>query len=342
MLTYLTKYFIFGKVWCIITLKHYKGKYKGSLKYMNKIKEFILNHRLLFTVGFVVVGAFGIFMPQMIFNHDFTTVSGNKITGIEIVAYSAEIVSALYLILGTIIAVWQYYISSKKHLEKMQRDQIQKAIDLAGYYKDNILSNYATLKMVYKKSGLQDILDKINIKEIKSFDNLELTELLSEDDINDYKKLLNSEKFVKSVFEVYQLLGLDLKGCRIKTEEVSTEDNHKKISFEVNPNQLANDFLKNCVSNVLNNAELFAMYFIHNIADESVIFQSIYPTYLELCNTLYYDIARCSVPGKARLYTNLTGLYNIWKEKAEQQNANAKTTLRNNSSDYGTIANNKN
>lgn len=308
---------------------------------MNKLKEFMLNHRLPITTVFIIIGILGIFLPQIILNHDVATVSGDKLAGIEIVAYSAEIVSALYLILGTIIAVWQYYISSKKHLEKIQRDQIQKAIDLAEYYKDNILSNYLALKMVYKKSGLQNILDKIDVKDIKNFDYIELNELLSENDIKEYNELLNSEEFVKSVFEVHQLLGLDLKGCRIKTEEVSTGDKSKKITFQVNPNQLANDFLKNYVSNVLNNAELFAMYFIHNIADESVIFQSIYPTYLEVCNTLYYDIARCSVPGKARLYTNLTGLYNIWKDKSEQQNANAKNTLRNTSSDYGTIANNK-
>lgn len=310
---------------------------------MKKIKNYLLNHRLPVTICLIFLGILAILLPQMILRHCMagTVDCNNELTGIEIIAYSAEIVSAIYLILGTIIAIWQYYVSSNKHLEKIQKDQIQKAIDLAEYYKDNILSGYTALKLVYAKSGLQNILDKINNKDIKNFDSIELNELLTENQIAEYKSILNSEKFVKSVFEVYQLLGLELKGCQIKNDEVSISEEQKKICFEVNPNQLANDFLKNYVSNILNNVELFAMYFIHNIADESVIFQSIYPTYLELCNELYYDIARCSVPGKAKLYTNLTRLYNIWKEKSERQNESARETLRNNSSDYGTIANNK-
>ena len=310
---------------------------------MKKIKEYLLKHRLPITICLIFLGILSILLPQIILKHCIAgnAVSNNELTGIEIIAYSAEIVSAIYLILGTIIAVWQYYVSSNKHLEKIQKDQIQKAIDLAEYYKENILSGYTALKLVYAKSGLQNILDKIDNKDIKNFDSIELNELLTESDITEYKTILKSETFVKSVFEVNQFLGLDLKGCQMKNEEVYLSEKQKQISFEVNANQLANDFLKNYVSKILNNAELFAMYFIHNIADESVIYQSIYPTYLELCNTLYYDIARCSVPGKARLYTNLTGLYNIWKQKSEQQNANAKEVLRNNSSDYGTIVNNK-
>lgn len=308
---------------------------------MKKMKSFILNHRKLFTIVLILLGFFMIVLPQIILKHNIASGPSNKLSGIEIIAYSAETVSALYLMLGTIIAVWQYYISSQKHMEKIQRDQIQKAIDLAGYYKDNILSGYLALKLVYTKSGLQDILNNIPNEKIQSFDNIEMNELLNNKLLNEYNNIIKSEKFIETIFEVNQLLGLNLKGCETR-ELVQTPNNTpNKIRFEVNSSQLANDFFKNYVSNILNNAELFAMSFTHGIADESVIFQSIYPTYLELCNTLYYEIARCSSPGKAKLYTNVIKLYNDWKEKSKKQNEKAKDSYRSNLSDYGTIMNNE-
>ena len=280
-------------------------------------------------------------LPQIVLKHDIGTEIDNKLTGIEIIAYASEVVSALYLILGTIIAVWQYYVSSQKNIEKMQRDQIQKAIDLAGYYKDNILPGYSALKLVYSKSELQNILNNIEKDKIKDFDNIEMNELLSKEEINNYIDIINSQNFVDAVFEVNQFLGLDLKGCKAKEFNETSSIEKTEVQFEVNSLQFVNDFYKNYVSSILNNAELFAMYFTHGIADESVIFQSIYPTYLELCNTLYYEIAKCSAPGKAKLYTNIIKLYNVWKKKSKEQNDKAKNSYRNNASDYGTIAKNE-
>lgn len=290
---------------------------------------------------FIIAGILMIVLPQIILKHNIAVETDNELTGIEITAYAAEVVSALYLVLGTIIAVWQYYVSSQKNIEKIQRDQIQKAIDLAGYYKDNILHRYSVLKIVYAKSGLQNILNNIQKDKIKDFDNIEMNELLSKAEINNYEKITNSQNFFDAIFEVNQLLGLDLKGCKVKEPNESSSSEEVKIKFEINTSQFVNDFYKNYVSSILNNAELFAMYFTHGIADESVIFQSIYPTYLELCNTLYYEIAKCSAPGMAKLYTNIINLYNVWKKKSKEQNEKAKSSYRNNASDCGTIATNE-
>ena len=309
------------------------------MRILKKIKNFILHHRSAFTALILIIGLTSIvFLPKIILIHDKVSESNNTLTPIEVLAHSAEFVSAIYLMLGTVIAVWQYYVSSQKHIEQIQREQIQKAIDLAGYYKDNILYKYTPIKLAYKKSGLLEVLDKIPKQKIKDFDSFELKKLLSEQDIENYNNIIKSSEFFKAIYEVNQILGLNLKGCKTKEMNEDLPDGNNKVKIEIDTAQFINDFYKNYVTSILNDAELFAMYFTHGIADESVIYQSIYPTYLELCNTLYYEIARCSAPGKAKLYTNVKKLYGQWKEKFEKQNEEFENNLRNTHNDCGTIA----
>lgn len=84
------------------------------------------------------------------------------------------------------------------------------------------------------------------------------------------------------------------------------------------------------VQDVLNNLEYFAMAFTHKTADESVIYQSLHNSYISVVRLLYYDISSNNRDGESKLFTNVIELYNIWKEKSEQQKTDEIAAVREN------------
>ena len=95
-------------------------------------------------------------------------------TILENVYYVTQIVASLAVVIGGIIGVWQYTLTTKAERSKMNIECIQRAIDLAEYYKNNILKKYAPIQFVYKNSGLMEIVKKIDKSKIDVFDKTEL------------------------------------------------------------------------------------------------------------------------------------------------------------------------
>lgn len=135
--------------------------------------------------------------------------------------------------------------------------------------------------------------------------------------------------------ELNEILNLHINGFKTDAECISL-DGHNTSKIEVNLNKAMNDFSFNYVTKLLNNMEQFAMYFSHNIADESVVYQSLYPTYIEMCRTLYYDISLCSELGGPKLYRNVQWLYKKWLDKSNE----TKKNIREQETKNGTIPEN--
>lgn len=147
--------------------------------------------------------------------------------GIETVYYFSQIYSAIFVVLGVVIAMFQYIISSKdqkdareselrireRELLEIEKDRIQKAIDLAEYYKDNILKNATIITQLYKNSGIQSILDTIRIEDMKEFDKHELETLLSSEQQSKIEEICNSKLFKEEVAKCCVIYGVG-KGTR--------------------------------------------------------------------------------------------------------------------------------
>ena len=232
-------------------------------------------------------------------------------TAVDLAVSIAQILSALFVIAGTVIAVWQYYLSSQNSIIRFDTDSIQKAIDLSKYYKDEILHPYSMLKMVFIKAGITTILAKEKEK-MKAFDEKELHEIFSDEELQNFKKRFSSVEYVQAIIQINQLYNLGLAICdqfRGRTVAEMSEQDRKAI---------ASAFNARFTTSVMNNIEHFAMYFTHGVADESVVYQAISPTYLEMCRYYYYNIAVCSVKSGTKLYRNLQALYVLWNEKRKQ------------------------
>lgn len=114
----------------------------------------------------------------------------------EIAECIAQILAALFVIVGTFIAVWQYYISSKSEIIRLETDKVQKAIDLSEYYKENVLYLYTIIRTVYQKSGIFDFLQKEKNR-MQNFDAEEMHEIFSQNDLDVLQKNMFRKNILK-------------------------------------------------------------------------------------------------------------------------------------------------
>lgn len=79
-------------------------------------------------------------------------------------------------------------------------------------------------------------------------------------------------------------------------------------------------YVSNLMDELLNNMEFFALHFSHRTADESVVYQSLHQTYLEIVQYMYYDIADRNSDSASKYYTNIIWLFEVWRDKKIKQN----------------------
>lgn len=307
-------------------------KEKKKVKHKESIISFIIKNRALITLVLILFIT-GLIICPFIIQKTIPIVNYTE-SRIEVSEHVSQILASLFVAIGSFIAVFQYYISSRSEMIKLEKEKITKAIDLAGFYKDNILTPYSILRTLYKEVGIFDLLKKEKNK-MKDFDENELTEIFSDKEIANLKKIYTSKVFLDAIVRINETYGLNLNG--FETELILTGDsNTRKKSISVDTDKALSDFYTKYISGLLNNMELFSMYFTHCVADESVVYQSLYPTYIEMCQALYYDISKCSSKGGPKLYRNVQMLYMQWNAKAKSANTKVSDTIVN----MGTISEN--
>ena len=223
-----------------------------------------------------------------------------------------QIIVGVSVVLGAVIAIWQYVLTARCERAKIKNDRIQKAIDLAEYYKDNILSELAALRFVFDNTGISKILLNIKPSQMQDFDNVELQECLDNNSISKIKDLMGSEEMAKTIVVADRIYGLNLKiekYIRMKKEKEG------ETKLEIDADAIHRRFMSLIVNKMLNNMEYFAMNFSHGVADESVVYQSLHQTYIEAVQLLYYNIAINNKPDGMQFYTNAVSLYKKWYEK---------------------------
>lgn len=303
----------------------------------NKQKEkrrfflFLISKKIWVTLFITVIFLVISFLVPYIYNN---VVSDSIYMYMELCYYISQVISALFVILGVVIALLQYISATyesqalreremelhEKEIIDLEKDRVQKAIDLAGYYKDNILHNIFIIDSIYKDMKIMDILDKIKIIDMKEFDRKELGELLKPEEVAKIADIMNQDTFISALIINSQIYGFAENGFQVIEVVNSNGDVEKRV--KCNKNILIREY-SNILNNALNNAEYFAMNFTHNTADETVVYQSLHTTYLKFMKTVYYDIAINNENGEEKLYTNAIKLFNMWKWREENDKKQA-------------------
>lgn len=287
-------------------------------------------------ISFIIIFAMLIVILPVYFILETT----NRINNLQILSSISVIVSNFFVIFGVIIAIRQYLLSAKQLIEnnkeqlelhkkevyERERDRVQKAIDLAGYYKDNILPNILIIQEIYEKTGILDIIDNISIDKMNNFDILELTNNLSKKQIQRIEYIVKSKTFTDTLVQssINYYFGNNYI-C-----ETSAEMDGKEVkSIKVDEKNLKLEYARMLLQTT-NNLEFFAMHFMHNTADETVVYQSLHSTYIELIRVLYYDLSSNNKNGEDKTFTNIIWLFNIWEDRAIQQKQKEAEASRNN------------
>lgn len=235
--------------------------------------------------------------------------------------YWSQIISSIFVISGVVIAVWQYYLSSKAQINLESTNQVQKAIDLSLFYKDNILTPFLPVQYVYDTTGVTRILENAKVNDMQEFDTKEMEDILLPAKIEELKNLQKDEKFFTAVMEANKIysLNLDLPAAIVEVNE---------SGVKIDGSRVITAFLNKYVLDVLNNMEYFAMHFTHRTADDSVVYASLHQTYLKSMQLLYYNIAKLNEYGNLKYYSNAIELYKKWKTQYDQSQHEIITATR--------------
>lgn len=236
---------------------------------------------------------------------------------LEILYYSSQIITSIFVISGVVIAVWQYYLSIKTAKTDYEIQQVQKAIDLSEYYKDYILDYYPALKYIFNTTGITSIIDEARTENMKNFDSNELNSIFKPQQIEKLKEIQKSDEFFEAAKKATVIYNL-------KNNENLVTDG----SIQNDPAVMIT-YISNLTDSLLNNMEYFALHFTHQTADESVVYQSLHQTYLQIVQYLYYNISNRNNNPARKYYTNVIQLYEIWKKREKQQNQEQTTNLNN-------------
>lgn len=285
---------------------------------MKKIEKYLYKKWRYVVICIILI----ILFTGIIFSFVINKVSGIKDAltnplALSNIYYITQIVTSIAVIVGGIVGIWQYTLTTRAERIKMNIDRIQKAIDLAEYYKNNVLDKYSIIKFVFEESGLMEIINKIDKNKMYVFDYDELKELLNKNDMNQIEQIRTSNIFIQSVIEADKIYGLDLNADKYININIDNKTNTAEIS--INGTMIITKFMGNIVNEILNSLEFFAMHFSHETADESVVYQSLHQTYLEIIYILYYNIAIKNQSGKSKYYTNVIELYEKWNARNKSE-----------------------
>ncbi len=222
-------------------------------------------------------------------------------------------ITNVFLILSAIFVGCQVYIYRKDYKHKNKKLQVEKAIQLAEVYADEIIKNITYLSFIYKELGIEEIFKSIPSSKMCEFDNSELDELMN---TNVQKEINNKLSKIQSDILI---------NARIFLKPNIIEPLNEKLNFysapisEENPD-LLNKMLSNILMNefyaikceTLNRLEYICMYFNSGLANSDAVYQSLHQTFLKSVCILYYNISRLNITGKDKYYTNIICLYNKW------------------------------
>lgn len=180
-----------------------------------------------------------------------------------------QIGTNIFVIISVIIAFKQFAIYKDETKENQDKNEAEKAIAIAEEFAKSYIGEMSYILSELKKCGMFQILNDKDSKSMINFDNVEIIENFTEDEIN------------------------------------KLEDIKNNLSME----------LKNRMSEILNRLEYVAMYLNSGIANEEIIYPSLYQVFLPFMKSCYYIIAELNKESSNKYYTNIIKLYNLWNDK---------------------------
>lgn len=223
-----------------------------------------------------------------------------------------------------------------------QKDEREKAINMAEIYADELVLNISYLSYVYKECGVNKYFKGVSFNDLTEFDIFELENIIKGkitiDELKnitksiDLKVLVAASGFLKRDSEEKVEKHLEVLRAITEFEEIETFEQAALTSDIVEENKFEekckivrsrykryelvyNTEFQDILCSTLNKLEYFCMYFNAGIADEEIVYQSLHQSFLEMVKVVYFRIAILNKSGKDKYYTNIIELYNKWTKR---------------------------
>ncbi|MBS6504433.1 MAG: DUF4760 domain-containing protein [Clostridium sp.] len=238
--------------------------------------------------------------------------------------------------IGLLAVAYQIYMSKKEQRIQHEKQEKQKAIELAELYANKLIHNIGYLCRVFQRCGIQAYFEDIKYHQLKEFDVYELEHLFTKEEM---KKINNNmdnidieilaeatitlrdkldENIFSKIVEAKKILKLNRAEIALTNENESEDERNERMRilskhsyYSIYFDKMFSDIL----NDTLNTLEYFCMYLNTGIADEDTIYQSLHQSFLSMVKVLYFRIASRNETGKDKYYTNIIELYNKWANK---------------------------
>lgn len=182
------------------------------------------------------------------------------------------------------------YQAKKEFKYKVDRESIQRAVELSLYYVKEILPGQAEFDNLFRGSKYETEIKKFDQDEFRNFDLVELQKIVM--------KNHEGESFDMVMANIKSYLGDKLN----QKNEIKDSDGIV-ISAEGNRFRL---------DDLMNNLEYFSMNFIAGIADKETVYRALHQSYLATIRNLYFVISFQNDQLKDKFYNNVIELYQEW------------------------------
>lgn len=210
--------------------------------------------------------------------------------------------SSMIALLSTIIALLAY-----KYQRRVQKKY--NACLIAEKYAKEILPRMRIFKSILEEIGVVGLLP--HIENVSRFDLAELKDILQKDNLT-----------VETIKNMFLKITPDMwKRAILKTgSDFCSKEWYNLLASEENiaPAIVSISFEK-FAHNLLNDLEAMATSLRYNIADESLIYQSLHQTYINYKRIFYFFISNENTLDENRYYENIVWLYHKWEDRKQKQ-----------------------
>lgn len=229
------------------------------------------------------------------------------------IASIVETITLFALILQVVLLADQNKLALDSLKVDDSRKSKEKAIEMASFFRNEILNYTGVITTIYEKIGVKKLLEKEDSALLSRFDLSELLDVYGADILSEYDKRM--DKISMDLIMPFIIFSPEISNA------FGTPADKGSDMLDIQ----AKLFMSRLVTDSLNKLECFCMLFNYKIADEKVIYQSVHQVFLNTIKSLYINIARINKTPSDKYYTNIIELFNKWEARDRETKELEKT-----------------
>lgn len=214
----------------------------------------------------------------------------------------------------------------KEFMSQNNRNSMERAVDLARYYQEEIVPLLRIVTCVFNKVHLTENLNIIDETKMIKFDSKEMKAIVSNDLITKFEKTFDSDALGTAYKDhLTSISSANKIKIDVESNDTLDEESQEMITQAIFKEDLDGTAKQDIVSfqttinDLLNKVEYFSMNFSCNIACEDVLYQSLHQSFRSIMKLLYIRISKINNDPLDKYFTHTISLYNTWNDKYFQK-----------------------